>query len=653
MSETRYRHRVFPALLITAIFLAVTLAFFWSAGSYWSKVLQPRLKMAAESHASVLANAQAASLLPVLDLPVADQRHVMDGKLQELLLISDPTIGEPFFRAVDVMFDYDVLPGPNGHLDITEGEVNCSLCYKVEVPLTRNHELLGIASLWVTDAYYRRLSGDMQMRLFSEMSVALVVLAVVWLVIMGLYFRLQGAKDQLEMSDLAKTRFLANVSHELRTPLNAILGYTQLYKRNPSLMKDYGQGIETIDRSADHLLLMINDILDFSRAESDNIELQQRDFSLPDFAGQLAEMTRIRAHLKDIAFEQVFAADLPPTVVGDDKRLRQVLLNLLNNAVKFTQQGSVEFRISSRREPSRKGLRRLRFEVADSGPGIPDDRLEEIFLPFRQLDNASAEGSGLGLAISRNLLVLMGAELRVTSEPGQGSCFWFDLDLPEGEGVGVSEPQRELENVVGYLGEKRTILSVDDNAMNRDVIRQRLTGYGFEVIDAEGGAQALAILEQQSVDLVLLDLLMPEQDGFAVLNDIRERKGLEQLPVIAMTAATQSHISERARLCDFQDILLKPATDTMLLQALAEALQLQWRHAAPAVVSESLPLRMPDAELLAPLLAATRQHDVLALREQLSRLEADPTMAPFLETARRFLKAYQFSQLEAWLNNGE
>ena len=650
MSEKRYHQRVLPGLLITAIFLAVTLAFFWSAGSYWTKVLQPRLKMAAESHANVLANAQAASLLPVLDLPVTEQRHVMDGKLQELLLISDPTIGEPFFRAVDVMFDYDVLPGPHGHLDITEGEVNCSLCYKVEVPLTRNHELLGIASLWVTDAYYRRLSGDMQMRLFSEMSVALVVLAVVWLVIMGLYFRLQGAKDQLEMSDQAKTRFLANVSHELRTPLNAILGYTQLYKRNATLMNDYGQGIETIDRSADHLLLMINDILDFSRAESDNIELQQRDFSLPEFAGQLAEMTRIRAHLKDIAFDQIFAEDLPSTVVGDDKRLRQVLLNLLNNAVKFTQQGSVVFRVSCRRESSRKGLRRLRFEVTDSGPGIPADRLDEIFLPFRQLDNASAEGSGLGLAISRNLLALMGAELRVSSAPGKGSCFWFDLDLPEGEGVIVGQPQRELDTVIGYQGEKRTILSVDDNAMNRDVIRQRLTGYGFEVIDAEGGAQALAILEQRSVDLVLLDLLMPELDGFAVLDAIRDQTALEHLPVIAMTAATQSHISDRARHCDFQNIVLKPATDAMLLQALAEALNLEWQYREPAQSVDTLPLSFPDQSILQTLLAAARHHDVLAVREQLADLESDPAMSPFVAKVRHFLKRYQFSQLEQWLS---
>lgn len=650
---SNYRHRIIPGLLITAIFLVVTLVFLWSAGRYWSKVLQPRLEMAAQSHASVLADAQGASLLPVLGLPAGKQRDALNSTLQELLLVSDPTIGEPFFRAVDVMFDYDSLGGPAGYLDMTEGDVSCSRCYKVEVPLTRDHQLLGIVTLWVTDAYYRRLSGDMQVRLFSEMSMALVVLAVVWLVIMGLYFRLQSAKDQIERSDRSKTRFLANVSHELRTPLNAILGYTQLYKRNPQLMQEYGQGIETIDRSADHLLLMINDILDFSRVESDNIELHQRDFSLPEFVGQLAEMTRIRAHLKDIAFDEQVAEDLPQSVSGDDKRLRQVLLNLLNNAVKFTRQGSVIFIVTCRREASRKGLKRIRFEVRDTGPGIPADQLEEIFLPFRQLDNSSAEGSGLGLAISRNLLALMGSELHVSSEPGQGSCFWFDLDLPEGEAAAFTEGDQTLETVIGYQGCQRHILSVDDNAMNRDVIHQRLSGYGFKVTDAGSGKEALEVLAREPVDLVLLDLLMPEQDGFEALAAIRETQGCERLPVIAMTAATQSHISERARQCDFQNILLKPATDAMLLQALAEALQLQWRHAVPAAVSESLPLRMPDAVVLASLLAATRQHDVLALREQLSLLEADPTMVPFLEKVRRFLKAYQFSQLEAWLNSGK
>jgi signal transduction histidine kinase/CheY-like chemotaxis protein len=650
MNNSRYQHRFFPALLITAVFLAVILTFFWSAGRYWSNVLQPRLAMAAESHANVLASAQASSLLPVRSTP-EQQRALLNGKLQELLLISDPSVGEPFFRAVEMMFDYELLEGEPGYLDMAEGVSECSKCYKVEVPLTRNNELLGIATLWVSDAYYRRLSSDMRARLLNEMSAGIIVLVIVWLVILGLYFRLQNAKVQLERSDKSKTLFLANVSHELRTPLNAILGYTQLYKRNASLMQSYGQGIETIDRSADHLLLMINDILDFSRAESDKVELHCRNFSLPEFLGQLAEMTRIRAHLKDITFEQNVADELPQTVVGDDKRLRQVLLNLLNNAVKFTHQGGVVFSVTCREEIKQQGLKRLRFEVRDSGPGIPADQLEEIFLPFRQLGNGSAEGSGLGLAISRNLLRLMGTDLHVSSKEGEGSCFWFELALPEGETSSFRHAGLLPNAVVGYEGRELHLLSVDDNAMNRDVIHQRLSSYGFKVSDAASGAEALAILSQEPVDAVLLDLLMPEQDGFEVLEAIRKTHDAERLPVIAMTAATQSDIADRVKQSDFADIVLKPATDEMLLAALAETLSLTWRYAAPAPEVEQVSLRFPEAGPLRLLQSAARQHDVLALREQLAKLDEDAAMKPFVEQVRHYLKRYQFTQLAQWLDS--
>ncbi|MDX1458388.1 MAG: histidine kinase dimerization/phospho-acceptor domain-containing protein, partial [Marinobacter sp.] len=266
MSNAVYRHRVLPVVGISAVFLAVMLTFLWSVGRYWTSVLQPRLALAAETHAEVLANAQATPLADILERTKRSaQPRALDTKLQELLLITDPAVQEPLFKAVELMFDYDLVRSPQGSLDIAIGESDCQACYQVEVPLvdTRSN-LIGIASFWVTDAYYRRLAGNMKDRLYTEMSIALLVLAGVWVIVLALYFRLQRAKELIEVSDRAKTRFLANVSHELRTPLNAILGYTQLFKRNRELMKGYGQGIGTIDRSADHLLLMINDILDFS-----------------------------------------------------------------------------------------------------------------------------------------------------------------------------------------------------------------------------------------------------------------------------------------------------------------------------------------------------------------------------------------------------
>lgn len=654
MNRSGYQKRIAPTLMISGIFLVVILAFLWSASRYWSQVLQPRLQMAAESHAEVLANAQAASLLPLLGRPGPEQQRALDGKLQEMLLLTDPSVEEPFFRAASLMFDYELLPVPTGSLDLTEGNPDCDQCYAVEVPLTRDNEVLGLATLWVTDAYYRRLSGDMQSRLYAELSLTLVLLTGVWLTILVLYLRLQNAKDQLESSDRAKTRFLANVSHELRTPLNAILGYTQLYKRNKPLMQEYGQGIDTIDRSADHLLLMINDILDFSRAESDRIELLARTFSLPEFLGQLVEMSRIRAHLKDIAFVHEFADDLPQRVSCDEKRLRQVLLNLLNNAVKFTASGKVEFSVT--RAPDQRGVgdghQRLRFAIRDTGPGIAAAQQEEIFLPFRQLDNSSGEGSGLGLAISRSLVQLMGARLRLDSTVGQGSCFWFDVVMPVVTGA-ARVARFSAGDVCGYSGEPRHVLSVDDNALNRDVLHQRLAALGFTVSDAASGSEALALLEQQKVDLVLLDLLMPEQDGFAVLEQIRRRFSASELPVIAMTAAIRTEVESRARESGFDAVLIKPVRDDELLPVLAKALALHWRyeHAPQKPQPGKQPVQLPEPSFLAALLRCAEQHDVLGIRRQLEELESDPTMEPFVQQVQSFLRGYQFGQLVSWLES--
>lgn len=664
MSKQVDGHRLVPALLISGIFLAVMLTFLWSVGRYWTGVLQPRLQLAAETHAQVLANAQATPLVNILERNQwASQRRELDNKIQQLLLITDPAVQAALFHAVDLMFDYDLIDAPENSLDIVSGELDCPQCYEVEVPLMDSTSaLVGIATFWVTDAYYQHLAGDMKNRLYTELSVVLVVLAVVWLVVLALYFRLQWAKDLVEVSDRAKTRFLANVSHELRTPLNAILGYTQLFKRNRELMKGYGQGISTIDRSADHLLLMINDILDFSRADSDKVQLQAREVSLVEFLGALVEMTLIRARLKDIGFHHRFDDRLPQVVLCDDKRLRQILLNLLNNGVKFTQRGEVTFKVTvlstanatapSQPTAGQDTTVQIRFEIIDTGPGIPGNKLKEIFLPFHQLEGseAGAEGSGLGLAISSSLLSLMDSRLRVESKVEKGSRFWFELNLP----VVIASPapvERNQGELVGYQGRERHILSVDDNALNRDVVHQRLTGYGFRVSDAESGAQALDILGRDKVDLVLLDLLMPEQDGYEVLEEIRRHYSDEQLPVIAMTAAAEPETGARAR--GFRTVLIKPTSDEDLLRALGEALDLSWRYSAQeqGVEADEPILVLPDAELMESLRVCARQHDVLGLRKLLSEIEAQPEMAVFSERVQAMVWSYQFSQLINWLDS--
>ena len=642
--------RQLPSALITLVFLALFCSFFWSLAHYWKAVLQPRLLQAALTHAEMLANSQATAIADPLGFrDYQAGRRAEEQAVQEMLLITDPAITGPFIRGLSIQVDYDVVHAPHGSLDINAGNTHCAKCFPVQVAIMgRNDQLLGIAQFQISDAYYRQLSADLKSKLLAESSLALILLVVVWITMLVLYGRLHRANQLIMTSDRAKTRFMANVSHELRTPLNAILGYTQLYKRDAGLMEKYSRGIETIDRSAEHLLQMINDILDFSKMDSERIELQPREVPLTEFLNALVEMTRIRARLKDIGFDYEFPPDLPAVVEVDDKRLRQVLLNLLSNAIKFTQQGRVCFRVH---QLTGNGTRvRLRFDVTDTGVGIPRDKLHEIFLPFHQLDKgvAAGEGSGLGLTISTSLVARMGGRLQVDSSPHKGSRFWFDLDLP----VVLNSPHAMAEHrrIIGYSGRRRHILFIDDNTYNRDVIRQQLTQLGFTVSEAENGEQGLQMLQQEAIDLVLLDLLMPGLSGFDVVERIRGSDHARTLPVLALTADTQQQTADKARACGFTDILTKPVPEPQLLAALSEHLQLTWEYeTAPAATSldaeADMPLTLPAPEIIADLIRCANQHDVLALRKILTQLEQDPRHQRFIRTIMPLVSAYQFRKL--------
>ncbi len=656
MSNLFSRHRILNASMISAIFLLVILVLLWSINRYWSGVLQPRLQLAAETHAQVLSDAQSAPLVNIIEHTAPPKlERALTTKVQEMLLITDPAINQPLFRAVEISLDYDLVDAPTGSLDLSLGVINCPTCYRFDVPLIgEGGALLGIASIQVTDAYYRRLGGDMKSKLFAELSVALVLIALVWVAALMLFFRLQRAREMIELSDRAKTRFMANVSHELRTPLNAILGYTQLYRRNRELMRQYGQGINTIDRSADHLLTMINDILDFSRAGSDRIQLVEREVVLRDFLGLLVEMTQIRARTKDVGFSYQFSDALPAVVMVDDKRLRQVLLNLLNNAVKFTRQGGVEFNVRTfgRRREDQSAAPTVVFEIIDTGPGIPADNIEEIFLPFHQLevDEAAAEGSGLGLAISKSLLELMQSQLKVESTPGVGSRFWFELKLPVVLSAEHTVGELDTE-VLDYVGRRRDVLTVDDNAFNRDVIRQRLESYGFTVTEAESGERALTLLSEKSFDLVLLDLLMPGLDGFDTLARIRDLPSAQGMPVVALTAAVQEQTERRAREAGFDAVLIKPVSDRDLLAQLQTTLNLEWVRAAPEPQAPSTDGQaLPPAAVLEQLKALAQEHNVLGLREQLMALEQQGEWSGFVAAIQPLVRGYQFKQLVRYLD---
>ncbi|UZW57316.1 ATP-binding protein [Sphingobium sp. JS3065] len=309
------------------------------------------------------------------------------------------------------------------------------------------------------------------------------------------------AKTAAENASQAKSDFLANMSHELRTPLNAILGYAQLMENDPGISDKHLVGARTIHQSGTHLLALITDILDLSKIEAGKLELFPAPLELRSLARGIADMIRVRAADKGLRFRSEVSPDLPAHVLADEKRLRQVMINLLGNSIKFTSQGEVGLHIALVSGDENRA--RVRFEIRDTGVGIPADQLVQIFQPFEQVGDVErwAGGTGLGLSISRQLVHLMNSEIRVESEVGHGSTFFFELVVEAAPAAGSAA----IETITGYAGPRRTVLIVDDTPANRAVLVEKLHGLGFLTAEAGDGLEGLKQAELLTPDLVLMD----------------------------------------------------------------------------------------------------------------------------------------------------
>lgn len=303
---------------------------------------------------------------------------------------------------------------------------------------------------------------------------------------------LKQAKETADSANRAKSEFLANMSHELRTPLNGILGYTQILQRSAKLDRKDQRSINVIHQCATHLLTLINDVLDLSKIEARKMELDPQDFSLSTFLQSVVEMCSIRAEQRGIEFQYEFDQNLPKRVHADEKRLRQVLINLLGNAIKFTDRGHVALSVEVCATPA-QAAHRLRFEVQDTGTGMSPEQLQKIFLPFEQVGTVEkrSEGTGLGLTISQTIVELMGGSIQVESQVNQGSRFWFEVDLATAIDELIEAPQFQVNSIIGVIGSRRKILVVDDREENRSVLRSLLEPIGFEVFEAETGKRGL------------------------------------------------------------------------------------------------------------------------------------------------------------------
>lgn len=384
---------------------------------------------------------------------------------------------------------------------------------------------------------------------------------------------LMRAKEQAEAGTMAKNEFIASISHEFRTPMNGILGLAEMF-RNTALDETQADLLKGIVSSAENLLVLVNDLLDFSAIEAGKMELDSQPFMLDRVLEDVFHVLSLKAQEKSLEFTVRIAGDVPKHLVGDSKRLGQIIINLANNAVKFTEQGSVSVHISMLSNSAELAL--LRFEVRDTGIGIPREAMDSLFKVFsriRQNQHRLVSGTGLGLSICRKLTDMLGGEIGVESTVGKGSTFWFNIPFKLSRGKAQDQSQEGTSTEGVFRGKK--VLVAEDNLINQKIVNFQLKRMGFDVCLSDNGQSALDMFAAEPFDLVVLDIQMPILDGYQVARAIREYElnSYAHVPIIALTANAMKGDRERYLEAGMDGYVSKPFSPETLYKAIVFAIK--------------------------------------------------------------------------------